>query len=455
MTWGSVLWAFVTLASASHARRMHIATDARRAGPDKEAMGFIGQRYGLSHAPKTSSRPELDLFKILALQFIARRPSAEGVATAQRSGSRNHGLPHSEPVLARRGVHTDSVNGIHAGSVGETPSLGHAAREEVLTEGDCKGLLDLVCSSSDRDLRSMGFEPLTAGFANHVWSIKTKGHHLVIKCYTDLAFLRLDPEAMGSVDTIVGQAGIGPYVRYSSRQGLVMDRVDGHTLEEKDVHKDDLALLERLAKAVSRLHRLPVPEACKGPPMLWRSIDRTVSVASDKLELWPLDMPSIDVVKKEIRWAKDALKRISPKIVLSHGDLKPSNVISDKNRSEVHIIDCELGGPNYRAFDLMKIFRTAKERSHNSMRHFFHKYSEEVDGSASERSVDMLVTEAEMFEPLTWLEASCFFLAMPQFKPEETSTWHRLAVDRWNKYQETKHMLDDSSGGQESESGSF
>jgi thiamine kinase-like enzyme len=323
----------------------------------------------------------------------------------------------------------------------QTASLKNARHHDDVTEEDCKGLLDLVCSSKDGELRDMGFEPLTAGFANHVWAIKTKGRELVIKCYTDLAFLRLDPEAIGSVDVIAGESGIGPQVLHASRRGLVMERVAGHTLEEKEMHEDNFGLLENVANAVAHLHKLTVPAVCKGPPMLWRSVDKTVDVAGKRPELWPVGMPSIEAVKKEIGRAKEALNRMSPRIVLSHGDLKPSNVISDENNGEVHLIDCELGGPNYRAFDLMKIFRTAAEASNRSMRHFVRMYAEKIDGSASEASIQKLLAEAKMFEPLTWLEASCFFLAMPQFKPAETNTWHALAVDRWNKYEETKHLL--------------
>merc|ERR1712043_35150 len=52
-----------------------------------------------------------------------------------------------------------------------------------------------------------------------------------------------------------------------------------------------------------------------------------------------------------------------------------------------------------------------------------------------------MMQEAYMFEPLTWLEASVFFLALPLFKPGETAKWNALAIDRWQKYTETRHQL--------------
>jgi 3-dehydroquinate synthase/2-deoxy-scyllo-inosose synthase len=315
------------------------------------------------------------------------------------------------------------------------------AMSEVLTGEECKDLLDIVRTSSDSDLIGMGFEPLTVGFANHVWATKRRGQHIVIKAYTELAFLRLDAEAIGSVDVHSGENDVGPRVLYSSPQGLVIARVNGRTLEETHIHDDNFSLLGDVATAVAKLHELPVPDVCKGAPMLFRTIDKMLEAAARKPELWPQEMPGIAEVLEEVEKARVALESRTPSVGLCHGDLKPSNVILDEATGEVYIIDHELGGPNYRAFDLMKIFRTALKHSDSSMEHFFRVYSENIDGSTSEVKVNKLLQEARMFEPLTWLEAACFFLALPQFKPQETSKWHALAMERWEKYQATRSVL--------------
>jgi len=310
----------------------------------------------------------------------------------------------------------------------------HQAEEQK----ECLQLLKSAEFLKEGDAR---FEPLTAGFANHVWATKgSLGQNLVVKLYTDLVFLRIDREAIGAVDVIAGDYGVGPRVLLSTPQGLVMDRVDGYTLEEKDMHKDDFGLLKSVAAAVAKLHRLPIPKVCQGTPMLWRSIEKMLQVARRKPELWPQNMDSIEVVLQESKRARAALKKCWSSLVLGHGDLKPSNLMFGKDR-KVSIIDFELGGPNYRGFDLMKIFRTAKNQSDTSMKYFLDIYSESASGPTSEVAKQKLLEEVRVFEPLTWLEAACFFLAMPQFKPELTSNWHSLAVDRWKKYQETKCVL--------------
>jgi len=279
------------------------------------------------------------------------------------------------------------------------------------------------------------------GFANHVWASKTRGQSLVLKRYTDLAFLRLDAEAIGSVDVHAGKHGVGPPVLYSSPQGLVMERLEGRTLEEVDMHKDDFVLLEDVAEVLAKLHQLPVPAVCEGEPMLWRTIDRMVDAAARKPELWPEGMPSLDVLTEEVRKARIAVEKRNYPTVLCHGDFKPSNVILN-SQGEIYFIDHELAGPNYRAFDLMKLFRTAGKSSDKSMEHFLRSYAATMQRhEPTEQEVEDLIQETQLFKSLTWLEAACFFLALPQFKPAETSRWNALALDRWQQYEATKGLL--------------
>merc|ERR1712217_484485 len=90
----------------------------------------------------------------------------------------------------------------------------------------------------------------------------------------------------------------------------------------------------------------------------------------------------------------------------------------------------------------MKLFRIADGLpNENSMRYFLRAYAECFELPVSEETVSNLMTETYMFEPLTWLEACIFFLALPMFKVDDTAKWNALAIDRWVKYQDTKHKL--------------
>merc|ERR1719382_1823056 len=111
--------------------------------------------------------------------------------------------------------------------------------------------------------------------------------------------------------------------------------------------------------------------------MLWRTIDKMMEVIARKPESIPEGMPSIEAILSEISAARHALELKDTKLVLAHGDFKPSNVMRDGG--QVVIIDFELAGPNYRGFDLMKVFRTSLPMSEDCMRTFFCSYAEALE----------------------------------------------------------------------------
>mmetsp|Transcript_37098 Transcript_37098/g.78682 ORF Transcript_37098/g.78682 Transcript_37098/m.78682 type:complete len:330 (-) Transcript_37098:281-1270(-) len=318
-----------------------------------------------------------------------------------------------------------------------------------LSAEDCERLIEEVGKcSTEEELKAAGFEPLTVGFANQVCGTSLQGQELIVKRYTDLVFLRLTPDVVGAVDSFAGEIGLGPKVFYSSPRGLVMERLPGETLGEPQLHADDWPLLESIATRLADCHCRPAPKQCQGPPMLWRTIDKMMEVVKSNPSVLPPNLPGLDAISEEISKARAALEKMGAKVVLGHGDFKPSNIIRhnlpENGEFTVTFIDFELGGPNYRAFDLMKVFRTALPMSERSMLHFYEAYAREVhrlSPDGAKESAEDLLAESRSFEPLTWLEAAVFFLTLPLFKPSETQRWQDLAEDRWRKFMETKQML--------------
>jgi len=424
------------LSSSFAAERMGIMTPEERSKHD-ELCWLLLKRW-----PLPEPKPTIE--KVMAL---AMRDSKRGITSEADDEI-------SDVLLRKMGdivpTKTSMLSKFPCSLVAEwLASMGFPSAEgkpsvrkgRAVTDSQCEALLDSAGALDDEELVAQGFEPLTVGFANRVCATERRGQPLVIKRYTDLAFLRLTPEAIGAVDLLAGEAGVGPRVFHSSPRGLVMERLEGRTLEEADMHKGNLALLEAVAASLARLHQLPMPKVSKGEPMLWRAADKMMELAAQRPDVWPTGgMPGIGPVLVEVARAKQALAARQAKVVLGHGDFKPSNVIL--HEGSARIIDFELAGPNYRGFDLMKAFRTAKGFSEDSMRHFLGAYLAGTGEACAEEDVDALMTEARAFEPLTWLEAAVFFLALPQFKPQETARWHSLAVDRWAKFEETKGQLE-------------
>merc|ERR1711988_1590704 len=257
-------------------------------------------------------------------------------------------------------------------------------------------MIKTIGCSTDRELGAKGYESLTVGFAN---------------------------------------------VLYAAKSGLVMDRLPGRTLAEADLHKGDARLLGAVADLLARCHELPTPQPFReGVPLLWREIDKMMDVVARRPELIPKDMPDIEGITAEINVMKVALDKHKPRVTFCHGSMNPRNVLLSSDGS-VKFIDWELGGPNYRGFDLMKLFRTSGASSERCMEYFLRVYAASIGELQCKDDVSTLLREVRMFEPLTWLEAVVFFLVMPQFKPEGVMKWNELAIHGWSKFKETKFRL--------------
>merc|ERR1711920_314956 len=102
-------------------------------------------------------------------------------------------------------------------------------------------------------------------------------------------------------------------------------------------------------------------------------------------------MPTLEAISDDIRNVKETLQQHEPKIVFGHGDFKPSNAMLSEDG--VKFIDFELAGPNYRGFDLMKVFRTAAVPSEPSVKHFLRVYAEHTSSTCSESTVLSLLEE--------------------------------------------------------------
>ena len=133
---------------------------------------------------------------------------------------------------------------------------------------------------------------------------------------------------------------------------------------------------------------------------------------SSRPDLEPLIGLPTGYLEGEVSRCVETLNSLMPPctVVLCHGDLKPSNVMVYDNEVP-KLIDFELSGVGWRGFDLYKMFRTGKGSRESNMVEFCASYLEGgAGGSGGGSSSKLLVQEAKLFEPVTWLEAGVFFL---------------------------------------------
>ena len=284
---------------------------------------------------------------------------------------------------------------------------------------------------------------LSSGFCNSVYSVETDaGDKLVVKVYSDLSLLRTEKHQRGVIDVMASESNLGPAVRWNTNEGIAHDFVHGRILEENDMHTlRDVG--EACAKVVAKFHSLETPpEFDRDGPLLWKWLERMLNQieSSENTAVLPVEVSElraeVNRVSTVIRDDENAC------VVLAHGDLKPSNVIlTQSDAPEVQLIDLELSGPNYRGFDLMKLFRTSPQQySEERLRHFLKVYCDAMNVD----DVARVEAETKLFLPVTWLEATVFFALVLVLEPQgsdDHEKWEALFLDRWRQYQENAKDL--------------
>ena len=269
-----------------------------------------------------------------------------------------------------------------------------------------------------------GYHELDSGFCNSVYRVDTHKKPVVVKIYSAMAKARCAPACRGVVDEAVGAAGLGPQIHVRTDDALVAEFVDGETLTERDLKDDETALA--IAPKLAALHALPIPEPLQQKPALWVGVDAMLACEGDALDS--------TLLRREAARMRDAVEACTHADVLGHGDLKPSNVLRLR-RGGVTFIDFELAGPNYRGYDIFKLFRTSKlpAASDASLLSFVEAY---LGDGATQRAADACLLETKLFEPLTWLEAAIFFSFAAATLPEKREEMAALARDRWSAYED-------------------
>lgn len=180
---------------------------------------------------------------------------------------------------------------------------------------------------------------LTAGFCNYVYCVVLPGKLVVVKLFSPLAKLRVDPQLRGFADESAGADGLGPRLLYRDEDGLVIEFVPGDTLTEADMHSPEATgvggLIEKAAERVAALHSAqrptPAAESPDSPVDLWLFIDRMLEhveggSALERQRALPRGF-SLSQLKAEATRLRRLYESLELPLVIGHGDLKPSNLM--------------------------------------------------------------------------------------------------------------------------------
>lgn len=248
---------------------------------------------------------------------------------------------------------------------------------------------------------SLVFEEVSKGFCNSVYKVQNGVQApVIVKLYSPLTKLRqTNMLQVGEIDKYLGDMGLAPKVILSDEDFLVTEYICGRTLSETDI-SESCAMRVRTSEILATLHKTECDKKCS--PLIWVWLFELIQQLKAISEV-PSFIP-VEDLEKEVCAMHQIFKNYNLRVCTCHGDLKPSNMmVSEKN--EIFLIDLDLGGQNYCAFDIMKLFRTSKESTYmkkeENLKDFLEIYCERLSGNISPRDI---YSEVKMCEPLTWLE---------------------------------------------------
>ena len=282
---------------------------------------------------------------------------------------------------------------------------------------------------------------------------------LVAKIFSDLAKQRVDPKQsyMGEVDELLHRHGLGPRVVAHTPDALLMEYIDGQVLTESlifdETNGKGLSICGAVGDCLSHMHSLP---GKGGPNMLWHamdvllsSVDKNYQLSTDSGSSW-----SLAKLQDTIGNYRGRLEAMDvPCVAVGHGDFKLSNVMITHATQEIQFIDFELSGTHYRGYDLAKFFRSAKQSTASRSLYqqtFWESYHRNIavtggedpssiTKAAMDDAVSQLEWEAQLLEPMTWLEAASFFLSMASLDdPSEKEKWNAMARSRLSSFEKMK-----------------
>ena len=328
--------------------------------------------------------------------------------------------------------------------------------DELLSSAVEAGALPEAAAAPADGADERRIELLDAGFCNRVHRV-TAGEgavesvDVVAKQFSTLSRARSTAAAVATDRLSSAQGGGSPPLLFASAQGVVHEYCqDGAVLSEACVGpQGSRATVRAAARAVAKLHCTPLhllpAEAAASPPMVWVSVDTMLGRLDRHAEggrlppAPPSRSWSVAQVRRVCERERALLASQRHQIVVGHGDLKPTNVLgitaSDNPTEAVSravLIDFELGGPNYRGFDLCKLFRNdagaIDTTPDGPLRSFLREYraacvSEQAaaGGEWAELPDEAgLAAEAAALEPMSWLEAAVFFMTVLGMPPDCT-----------------------------------
>ena len=197
----------------------------------------------------------------------------------------------------------------------------------------------------------LAIEPLKGGLSNESYKVTDDDQAYVVRFGQDFPFHHVFREREVMTSQAAAAVGLGPRVAYAEPGMIVLDFIDGKTLDADDV-KDNIP---RIADLTIRFHQT-MPHHVSGPAfMFWpfhviRDYAKTLETGNSRMGP---KLPGYLRLAEELEDVQVPLP-----IIFGHNDLLPGNFIDDGER--LWLIDFEYGGFSTAMFDLAGIASNAE-----------------------------------------------------------------------------------------------
>ncbi len=188
-------------------------------------------------------------------------------------------------------------------------------------------------------------ETLSGGMTNRNYLVTDEKRRAVVRLGEDIPEHQVVRSNDLAASLAAHAAGVSPEVLYHAPGILILDYIEGKTLEPEDFSKPDL--LEKAVRLIRESH-VRIPSLFQGPAMIFwvfqvvRHYERILQVSNSPY------MPVLGEMMKPVPELESAAGPFE--IVFGHNDLLAANFIDDGAR--LWLIDWEFAGFNTPLFDL-------------------------------------------------------------------------------------------------------
>jgi thiamine kinase-like enzyme len=187
--------------------------------------------------------------------------------------------------------------------------------------------------------------PLGGGITNTNYLVEDAGRKVVVRIGDDIPVHQVMRFNELAASRAAHAAGISPAVLHHEPGALVLDYVDGRTLDAEAVHAADR--LPRIVELVARAHR-EIPRHLRGPALVFWVFHVIRDYAGTLRAGGSPHGPALPGLLAAAERLEAAVGPVE--LVFGHNDLLPANLIDDGSR--LWLIDWDYAGFNSPLFDL-------------------------------------------------------------------------------------------------------